>query len=98
MTDQSGDTSGGLEKFSDFISEPQGVLPPIQGFEDQPLVSLEEAIKPLKSLIPSIDHMVWTVTNDIVEIKDGLTKDESASIRLYTLEWSGKSFLQNIQR
>ena len=92
MTDQSGDTPGGLEKFSDFISEPQGVLPPIQGFEDQPLVSLEEAIKPLKSLIPSIDHMVWTVTNDIVEIKDGLTKDESASIRLYTLEWSGKSF------
>ena len=89
MAGQSTSESRGLEKFSNFILEPHGILPPIHGFENKPLVSLEEAVKPLETLVPSIRHMVWTVTEDISEVHNGLSKDESASIRLYTLEWSG---------
>jgi hypothetical protein len=78
--------SDATSKFSDFVSEPQGILPPIRGFEEKPLVSLEKAIKPLVSLVPQIDHMVWTVKNTIRELKDGLSLDESASIMLWEPE------------
>ncbi|CAF1494668.1 unnamed protein product [Rotaria sordida] len=63
------------------------MLPPIQGYDEQPLVSLEKAIEPLKSIVPQVDHMVWTVKQSLIEPKDDLSKDESSSIMLYTLEW-----------
>lgn len=74
-------------KYGDFINEPDEILPPIQGVEDQPLVSLEDALKPLESLVPELDHMVYTVKRRCKNPKDGLSFDESAAIMLYTLEW-----------
>ncbi|CAF3393196.1 unnamed protein product [Rotaria socialis] len=47
-------------KFSNFISEPDQKLPHIQGFDNEPLVSLEEAVKPLESIVPQVDRMVYT--------------------------------------
>ena len=67
------------------------MLPPIQGYEDKPLVSLEEAIRPLLSLVPDIERMAWTVKQYYFEGKDGLTDEESASILLYSLEWRSSS-------
>ncbi|CAF5073565.1 unnamed protein product, partial [Rotaria sp. Silwood1] len=63
------------------------MLPPIQGYDEQPLVSLDEAVKPLESIVPQVNHMVWTVKSNCTKPKDGLSQDESASIMLYTLEW-----------
>ncbi|CAF1480841.1 unnamed protein product, partial [Rotaria sordida] len=63
------------------------MLPPIQGYDEQPLVSLEDAVKPLESIVPQVNHMVWTVKQSLIEPKDDLSKDESSSIMLYTLEW-----------
>jgi len=61
MNSKFNDTPVGICRSSDLTSEPQEILPPIQGYEEKPLVSLEEAVEPLSSLVPQIDHMVWIV-------------------------------------
>jgi hypothetical protein len=52
-----------------------------------PLVSLEEAIKPLISILPDIRRKVHTAKLRSKNPADGLTPDESAAIVLYTMEW-----------
>ncbi|CAF2205890.1 unnamed protein product [Rotaria magnacalcarata] len=80
-----------MQRFMDIGEEPRRMLPPIQGFETMPLVSLEEAVRPLVSLIPDLDHHVSVAkSNCKMPIADGLSIDESASIRLYTMEWKPK--------
>ena len=73
--------------FSDIDGEPLQRLPPIQGFENAPLVSLDEATKPLIGLVQEIEHMIYTIQGKNIHEKDGLTIDESSSIALYSLEW-----------
>jgi hypothetical protein len=75
------------QRFSDIAEEPRRMLGPIQGHENMDLVSLEEAVDPLASLVPQVERMVWTVKQNCDEPEDGLTSDESASIMLYTMEW-----------
>ncbi len=52
-----------------------------------PLVSLEEAVDPLIILVPEVDRMAWIAQQNHFEEEYGLTKDESAAILLYTMEW-----------
>ncbi|CAF3497595.1 unnamed protein product [Rotaria socialis] len=86
----SSNATGSSVRICDFPPESNQILPPIQGFEKMPLVSLEKSVESLKSIVPQLDHMVWTVMESCHEPKDMLTKDESASIMLYTLEWAPK--------
>ena len=75
-------------RYSDVAGEPLRRLPPIHGFENAPLVSLEEATKPLIGVVQEIEHMVYTIQGNNIHEKDGLTVDESSSIALYSLEWN----------
>ena len=75
-------------RFSDVAAESGEWLPPLRGFEDMPLVTLDEAIKPLIPHVREIQHMVYIVRRNNRELKDVLTMEESASIMLYSLEWS----------
>lgn len=70
----------------------------IQGFEKEPLVSLEDAVKPLVSIVPNIGQMVSSAKSYCVTPTDSLSIDESASIMLYTLEWNSSetSFYTNL--
>lgn len=88
------DESNRTLRFSDANEEPRRRLPPIKGYEDMPLVSLEEAIIPLIQFVPEIEHMVWTVKDNYDAPKNELTSDELASIKLYSMDWepSQKSF------
>ncbi|CAF1280175.1 unnamed protein product [Didymodactylos carnosus] len=64
----------------------------LSGYEKRPLVSLEEAIEPLNEIVPDIRRNTWITkvrTEKDGTRKDGLTRDESAAIALYTME--GKS-------
>ncbi|CAF0952177.1 unnamed protein product [Adineta steineri] len=74
------------ERFLDATSEPQRRLTPIHGYELKPLVPLEEAVRPLESLITNIQGSVWTAIGNCEQPKDGLTPNESAAIYLYTME------------
>lgn len=76
-----------FSRFYNFTSEPQQAIPSFEGFNEVPLVSLKEAIKPLVSIVFEIDQMVGTVERHYDGSKDNLSKDETISIMLYTLEW-----------
>jgi hypothetical protein len=75
-------------RISDIANEPKRMLMPIQGFEIMPLVSLEEAVVPLISLLPRVQTYVEVAKQCCEPIPaDGLTLDQSAAISLYTMEW-----------
>ena len=75
-----------VRRFTDVGVLPKRMLAPIEGYENEPLVSLEEAIKPLVDIVPKIERNVFFVKQNCAEPKDGLSTDESAAIMLYTYE------------
>ena len=85
-----GHQSESMQRFTDIAGEPMRMLAPIQGFEKTRLVSIEKAVEPLVFFVPQVNQMVWTVKHQCTAPAGGLTVDESASIMLYSLEWSPK--------
>ena len=73
-------------RFADLGTLPKRMLAPLDGYEDLPVVSLEEAVQPLVNLVPKVERNVYVVKRNCQQPKDGLTSDESAAIMLYTLE------------
>lgn len=74
-------------RFEDVANEPLRMLPPIEGYQNMPLVSLEEAVKPLTKHVPDVENEALRAKNKSQKpSKHGLSVDEHASIRLYTME------------
>lgn len=64
------------------------VTGPIVGYGQEPLLPLEEACAPLIDIVHDLfTYVSAALQNTPLEPADGLTRDESASIRLYTMEW-----------
>jgi hypothetical protein len=76
-----------FNRLSDVYREPLKWLLPIEGHEKMPLVSLEEAIEPLVSIVSDVKRKAYVAKKNSEQPADGLTPDESASIVLYTMEW-----------
>ena len=74
-------------RISDVTTTPDTMLLPIDGYERQPLVSLDEAIAPLVPIIANIAGKIQIAKKRAASPADGLTSDESAAIILYTMEW-----------
>ncbi|CAF1136628.1 unnamed protein product [Adineta steineri] len=73
----------------DIRHEPKQILEPISGYEQEPLLSLEEACRPLENILGIELNLYITVAKlNSQEPEDRLTQDESASIYLYTMEWN----------
>ena len=63
-------------------------LEPVIGYAKEPLLSLADACAPLANILHDLSFYVKMAVDETpVEPPDGLTIDESASIRLYTIEW-----------
>ena len=75
---------------SGIADEPRQILQPITGYASEPLLSLEEACQPLLSIIPRLETYIWVAKQNSKNPPDGLTQDESAAIRLYTMEWDSE--------
>ncbi|CAF4054855.1 unnamed protein product [Rotaria sordida] len=43
-------------RVSDFSSLPKRMLAPIEGYENAPLVSIEDAVKPLVKIVPKVER------------------------------------------
>lgn len=72
-------------------------LPPIFGYRNAPLVSLEEAVNGLLSKVLGLDEQVkWAKKRCHFPSEHGLTKDESAAIYLYTMEGGVENFYEII--
>ncbi|CAF1302171.1 unnamed protein product, partial [Adineta steineri] len=86
-------TSGNVDpqqytRVSDIVKEPQTMLMPIEGYEEMPIVPLEEAVVPLVSIVPKIQNFVYVAKQRSKSVPaDNLTQDESASIMLYSMDW-----------
>jgi len=63
------------------------MLLPIEGYENKPLVSLEDAVLPLVDLVSDIKRKAWIAKSRASNPANGLTSDQSAAIILYTMEW-----------
>jgi hypothetical protein len=76
-------------RITDVANESCRELTPIRGFENEPLVSLEEAVQPLIPLLDGIQNRAREAKERCKKPPaDGLTVDESASIMLYTMSWN----------
>jgi hypothetical protein len=73
-------------------------MTPIRGYEKKPLVSLEEAVIPLREIFHGVGEQVYYAKHNCQEPKDGLTQDESAAIMLYTMEWGDNSLYRVINQ
>ncbi|CAF1047154.1 unnamed protein product [Adineta steineri] len=63
-------------------------LSPIIGFAQEPLLPLADACTPLTDIVYDIfTYVSIALEHTASHPADGLTRDESASIRLYTMEW-----------
>ncbi|CAF1187281.1 unnamed protein product [Rotaria sordida] len=61
---------------------------PFSDYAQEPLLSLADACAPLTSIVPDIlTYVLIALDGTANNPPDGLTRDESASIRLYTIEW-----------
>ncbi len=64
------------------------MLMPLEGYESESLVSLEESIKYLVNLFNNDIHQyVYIAKQNPRQLKDELTHDESAAIHFYSLQW-----------
>jgi hypothetical protein len=65
-------------------------LDPIVEYANEPVLPLAEACAPLNDILHDTSFYVGMALDETpAEPPDGLTIDESAAIRLYTIEWSG---------
>ncbi|CAF3500908.1 unnamed protein product [Rotaria socialis] len=69
------------------IDEPKKLLQPITGYAYEPLLTLEEACEPLLNIIPHLRTYIWIAKENSKTPADDLTQEESAAIRLYTMQW-----------
>ena len=70
------------------INDIEATLTPIVEYANEPLLPLLEACAPLTGIINNLLFYVQLALSETLEQPpDGLTIDESAAIRLYTIEW-----------
>ncbi|CAF0856597.1 unnamed protein product [Didymodactylos carnosus] len=75
------------QRYSDILNEPRKLLLPIDGYQNVPVISLEDAVRNISHLLDSdISTKVYIAKENSRHPEDGLTPDESASIHLYTME------------
>jgi hypothetical protein len=75
-------------RISDMAEEPLEMLPPISGYEETPIVSLENAVKPLIPFVADVESYAYSAKQRCTHPPaDGLTVDESSSIMLYSMGW-----------
>ncbi|CAF4480390.1 unnamed protein product, partial [Rotaria sp. Silwood2] len=80
-------TTQRILRITDVVQEPLEFIAPIGGYEEMPLVSLEEAVKPLVPILPAVQNHAYVAKQRCKNPADELTQDESASVMLYTMGW-----------
>ena len=77
-----------INRISDLAHEPTETYAPITGYANEPTASLQNAVEPLVSFLPTISHHAARAKCKCRNPPSaGLTLDESASIILYSMEW-----------
>jgi hypothetical protein len=81
-----------MSRFTDIESTTKR-LPPVYGYLTHQLVTLQKALEPISSQIDHLDRFRKIANNEChFPSEHGLTREESAAIFLYTMEWGENSF------
>jgi len=63
-------------------------LPPIYGYRSEELVSIEKALEPIKPKIDELPYYIKIAKKSCCfPSEHGLSKDQSAAVYIYTMEW-----------
>ena len=87
-------------RYTDCDDEPvTHFLAPITAYREVPAVSLEESLESVWNLFFVLENYVWISKTNSQNPSNGLSKDESASIHLFTMEFdSGPSVYQVLNK
>jgi hypothetical protein len=80
-----------IRRITDVAQEPLEFLAAITGYEGMPIVPIDEAVKPLVSVVQSIENQTYAAKMMCRNPENGLTQNEAAAIMLYTMEWEPAS-------
>jgi hypothetical protein len=74
--------------YTNAMNDIKAELGPIVGYAEEPLLPLAKACAPLSDILPNLSFYVQKALDETpAEPPGGLTINESAAIRLYTMEW-----------
>jgi hypothetical protein len=74
-------------RITDVGDEPLQFLSAITGYEKMPIVSIEEAVEPLITMLPMIKSQTYLAKKNCGDSTTRLIQDELTSIMLYTMDW-----------
>ena len=87
-----------MHRFTDVDSFPRK-LTPVYGYLAYPLVPLQKALEPIASEIDQLDRFSKIAKSECCfPSEHGLTREESAAIFLYTMDWGEHSFYRILNR
>ncbi len=74
-------------------------LPPVYGYRTHPLLPLRQALDPIMSQINELDEFIQIAKTEChFPSEHGLTREESASIYLYTMDSDGQTFYKALNK
>ena len=78
-----------VRRITDVTQERNEFLLAIEGYENKPIVTIEEAVKPLieDSVVEKIEQPLDVVKKRCRNPANGLTSNQAAAIMLYTMSW-----------
>ncbi|CAF3415917.1 unnamed protein product [Rotaria sp. Silwood1] len=87
-----------MHRFTDIESTPKR-LTPVYGYLAHQLLPLQKALEPVSAQINQLDRFSKIAKNEChFPSEHGLTRDESAAVFLYTMEWGEDSLYQVVNR
>ena len=87
-----------MDRFTDIESTPTR-LTPVYGYLTHPLLPLQQALEPVAAQFDQLDRFSTIARNGChFPSEDGLTRNESAAIFLYTMEWGDDSLYRVLNR
>lgn len=74
-------------------------LPPVYGYKSHPLLPLRQALDPIVPEIQELDQFIKIARSEChYPSEHGLTRDESAAIYLYTMDWGEQSLYRELNK
>jgi hypothetical protein len=87
-----------MDRFSKVYIPGINPLTLISGYQNEPLVSLEEALKPFDGKIDQLSKYIKEAKTECNRSsKHHLTHDESAAIYIYTMKWKPRCLYDHLQ-
>jgi hypothetical protein len=74
-------------------------LPPVYGYRNHPVLPLRQALDPIVPRIQELDYYIRIAKTEChFPSEHGLTRDESAAVYLYTMDWGEQSLYRELNK